>query len=237
MGEPIDPNNLPSGYPPTAYPPTTYLPPGYSPFQPAALPPQLRETPPRDRRRLLVVIGAVIVVGVGAVVAVTLASSGSGTSTVSAPLPMPSSISQYHRDLSAAVDQYRSGLVSDHEKGELGRFFTRAQLGIYTTGEPGVPGVSPTLILLTGRTGDYPNIAEAALTGAVMKSVANPILVVPGADGGSLECALDDEDGAEATICVWSDSTSVGLVFSTGTSLSPEKVGDLTNIARATIDH
>lgn len=220
MSEPIDPN-----------PWSTPVPPLY-PQEPAV--PALSEVQPSRRRWVVLgIVAAVVVAGVA--IAVVLSSGSSGPHKLGPPLPVPAAIETYSQRTDAIVDQFKSSL-SDSAKsapGELKRFLTNGQLAIYGTGT----GIGlPDLVLVMGRSADYPNIADTTTTNQAFGDFGSPQSYDAGHYGGTLQCSNGTEGGASVGACVWSDSTSTGVLLSLTPNITNDDLAELINAARTTID-
>lgn len=216
-----------SPYPLQPYGPVPY---GQQP----GLVPTLAPSPPRSQRRLIItltLVAALVLTGIGIVVA----NSGTSTPSAGAPLPIPTSVGSFNQRTDAILDRYRNSfqreVASIH--GELARFFTKGQLAVYTS-DSGNFGA--TLVMLVGRASAYPNIASAGITGQAFGTFSNPMPFDAGDHGGALQCADAPAANDQESICVWSDSTSVGFLIAVNTTLTLNDVADRTNEARATID-
>ena len=260
MSEPVDPHEM--GWAPPPPVPAGYAQPGYGPRYPPgngpiAAPPQqsgfapipaplptsagygappLWEAPPTPRRRRKVLAAGGALAAAVIIAVVVVAGSGSSTPPSGAPLPVPALIGPYQQRTDALLDRIRSSFQDEaaSQTGELQRFLTRAQIGVYTQNLTNTD--QPTLVTIFGRSSAYPTIASAGITGQIFGPAGTPVPEDAGTHGGALLCSDDSFSVGSETICTWSDDTSVGFLVATQVTISPQDLAALTNQARDIID-
>ena len=215
MSEPVDPYS----WSPSPVPPPQ---PGDVPF--------LADAPPPNHRRLIVSVVAVAAAVVIAV-AVVAFTSGSSPHKYGPALPLPAAVGGFGQQTNALRDRLKSYLTQNPKSAsaEVARFYTHTQLAVYSDSAE-----SDALLLLAGRTSDFPSIADHALTSDYFNGIGLPEPFDAGNHGGALQCAHGSTDSG--VVCLWSDSTSVGMIFELGGQMTPEELATLTNSARDTID-
>lgn len=194
----------------------------------------LSEAAPNHRRWIIIgVVAAVLVAGLAAVLVLS-SDSTSGHHKPGPPLPVPAAIGTYTQRTDAARDQYRAVLDQSAKSatGELKRFLTTGQYAIY--GSSAANRV-PDLVMVMGRSADFPKLADSTTTNQAFGDFGSPDFLDAGHFGGTLECSAGTPSEPGLSVCVWTDSTSTGVILGL-TSISADQLGSLTNTARDTID-
>jgi hypothetical protein len=223
----------------------------YRPPPPFA-PPSLRSAPlagpaaeppappalPAPRRRIA---GALLAVAGAAAVALTLLIVDRTTSPSFRRLSLPRTVAEFHlqRSLSPAeVDALASG---GSFAGFASADLRSAQVGVYGEG----PGAEPKLVLvgLSARADPDVRARLASADGADMADdvVASlgaypAVSVAPGPLGGAVECGFMAADGTSASVGVWADRSTVGILELLETR-SVDSTADLTRRFRSASEH
>lgn len=228
---------------------TTYPNGPYGPWSPAdALPVPVASGHgrPRPRRGLTVTISAcLLVILLGAGVALGLTS---GSDHSSRSISLPNTVSSYNRSLDYDQEQ----LIALLGNGILGSAVTpedirNAKAGVYRNTSPGLPtgSVVPAVVFLGFNADQSPgigrrlhNLSPADVTSQVLLGAgggAFQITWAPGPLGGSIRCGDVNIYGDTATVGVWADYDTLGIIFtipSAGTA-PLDYIGRLTRRMRA----
>jgi hypothetical protein len=215
----------------TSYP---YAPPAYAyaqPQPPVAWYPAPGWQPPhldvraRRRRHLSVLTSVAVIAALVAIGAVLLSGS---TTTHPRSLSLPSSVDDYTRVRTLSGQQ-----VNSMFSGSGGTFgvippadLAAARVGVYAE----LSDDDPTMLFIgfTGqdspsigaqlRTGPAGLVAEQVLDGA--GATTGPQQVDAGPLGGAMRCAIVDIDGDDASVGVWADDDTLGIVLIVGSTIT-----------------
>jgi hypothetical protein len=215
----------------TSYP---YTPPAYAygPPQPPVgwnhvpgrQPPHL-DVRARHRRNLSMLTSVAVIAALIAIGAVLL--SGSGT-THPHSLSLPSSVDGYTKVRTLSGPQV-NGMFSAGG-GTFGVIppadLAAARVGVYaefSTDDPtmlfiGFTGQDSPSIGAQLRTGPASLVAEQILNGA--GATTGPQQVDAGPLGGAMRCAIVDLDGEDASVGVWADDDTLGIVLIVGSTIT-----------------
>ncbi len=194
------------------------------------------------RRRTIAVVTAVVlallaVIGVLAVSAAGPAQRG---------LSLPDSAGPYVRLSTVSGSHVSSIFGSTGTFGSISNAdLASAKIAIYGRGAQSAPSAlfvgfdaadSPTIGSQL-RSEDATQVTEAVLAGA--GASANSVPVDAGPFGGSLECSAVHVDGLDATVGVWADSDTLGVVLLFDPTLGPSlpQTGTITRSFRAQAEH
>jgi hypothetical protein len=200
----------------------------------------------RPRRGLTVTIAACLAVAVlGVGVALGLSS---GSDHGSRSISLPETVSSYNKSMVYSQEQ----LLALLGNGVLGRPVTQqdihnAKAGIYRNTSPGLPtgSVVPAVVFLGFNADQSPgigrrlhNLPPSVVTSQVLLGAgggAFQITWAAGPLGGSIRCGDVQIDGETATVGIWADYDTLGIVFtipSAGTA-PLDYIGRLTRRMRA----
>jgi hypothetical protein len=214
----------------TSYPHGPYAqpvtPPPAAAWYPASgwLPPHLDDSA-RRRRSLSVLVSLGVIASL--VVIGTVLLSGSSTHRARS-LSLPESVDNYTKVSTLSGAQVRSMFTAG--AGTFGAVpaddLAAARVGIYAelnNTEPsmlfiGFTGQDSPSIGAQLRTGPAGEVAEAILSTA--GATSGPQSVDAGPLGGAMRCATVDVDGDAATIAVWADDDTLGIVLIIGSTLT-----------------
>jgi hypothetical protein len=189
------------------------------------------------------VFAAVIAIGVALL-------AGSGTATIRT-LSLPDSVDDYVRVSTLDGSQIRSMFATGGAFGSIATTdLSRALVGVYTNnndGEPSLlfigftaedsPSLGPQL-----HAGPADRVAGEVLAGAA--ATTTPVHVDAGPFGGAIRCATIALSGELASVGVWADHDTLGIVmvvesFRPGnfSSTSIDRTGELTRDIRNAAEH
>jgi hypothetical protein len=229
---------------PPAAPTTSWYP--VSGWQPGPV-----DSSARRRRRVSVLMAMAVVTALVAICAVLLAGEPGGGNHARS-LSLPNSVDGYTRVGTLTGAQVRS--IFPAGGGALGSIasddLTGARVGVYATLDDSGPSM-----LFIGFTGhDSPSLG-AQLRAAPAGTVAEQVLTGAGAAhgatsvdagplGGAMRCATVAIDGQDASVGVWADTDTLGIVVlvvdpatSSGTTPTAASTGSVTRDFRAKAEH
>lgn len=230
---------------PVAYPPIGH---GYPPPPPAGpwspgqgwAPQQTVDRSARRRTIAVVVAVGLVLVAVLAVLSV----SAAGPSRRS--LSLPDTAGPYLR-LSSVSGSQISSIIGSH--GTFGSIpdsdLAKAKIAIYARGAQSAPRAlfigfdaadSPTVGGQL-RSEDAAQVTDSVLAGA--GAAGNSVAVDAGPLGGSMKCSAVRVDGLDATVGVWADADTLGVVLLFDPTLGPSlpQTGAVTRMFRAQAEH
>lgn len=219
----------PNPYPPVAWHPANQWPAGGE-WQTA------RHVRAASRRRSRLVAGAVVATLF--VIVGTLLIGQSRASRRS--LSVPDSAAGYSRISSVTSGQLQSMFGSTGTLGGLSpEDLQHAKVGVYGHNSATLPSMvfvgfdaaSPTISRQLGSE-DSAQVTSDVLASA--GSTLTPVEVDAGPLGGSIKCGTVEMDGVEASVGVWADADTLGIVLLFDPTLSPsrQQTGDVTRSFR-----
>jgi len=231
----------PYAYPPPAhhYPPPQPLGGGWAPGQ-GWVP---HRTDDRAARRRTIAVVAAVVLALAAIVGV-LSVRAAGPNPRS--LSLPDTAGPYLR-LSTISSSQIGTIIGSH--GTFGSIsssdLTKAKIGIYSRGAQSSPralfvgfdAADSPVIGSQLRSEDAARVTDSVLAGA--GASGNAVVVDAGPLGGSLKCSAVRVDGLDATVGVWADSDTLGVVLLFDPTLGPSlpQTGAVTRMFRAQAEH
>jgi hypothetical protein len=203
-------------YPPPygAYPPPPVAWPPPSKWQPRHL-----DGTAHRRRRTTVLTGMAVITALVAICAVLLSNQSAGSHPRS--LTLPTSVDNYTMVRALNGAQVRSMFTAGG--GTFGsmqpRDLDNARVGVYTA----LDDSDPTLLFIGFSGQDSPTVGErlrsdppTTVTDEVLSgtgATAGPTTVDAGPLGGAMRCADIDLDGQNASVAVWADHDTLGIVL------------------------
>jgi hypothetical protein len=258
MTNPVDPNaqwQHPYPQPPVEYsPPPPFAPPGPAPAgqhpqygqpyppgyappwltDPAALPWSPPPTPPRRHTGLIVaavLVAVAMALGVGYFVL--------RDSDTPDRLAIPAAFDGYTR-----LSNQRTGDMESSMRSMIGGFgggarkaFDSATIGLYANNS----GDTPRLIAMVLPTSAFPSGSASSTTDEMLRGLSmfggNDVRSYPpGPRGGSSMCGSVKFGTIREVLCAWSDSTTVGLMVSVITPMTPRRLSGVERDFRAFLD-
>ncbi|HEY2299206.1 MAG TPA: hypothetical protein VGH43_15845 [Jatrophihabitans sp.] len=229
---PVPPMAPPVQYPP---PPMVWQPgSGWAPY-PAG--PQ-----PTARRRTIAVVSAVAVALLAIVTTLVISAAGPSRHTLS----LPETAGDYVKLSTVSGSHITTIFGSNGTFGSIPTTdLTRARVGVYARGSQSAPSA-----LFVGFSGsESPTIGQqlrsessGQVTAEVLAGAGaalTPLTVDAGPLGGSLRCSSVQVNGLSATVGVWADGDTLGVVLLFDPVVRPslEQTGDVTRDFRAQAEH
>jgi hypothetical protein len=224
----------PSPYPPVAWHPAHRYPAGGD-WQHSS---RLRSS----RRRTVAIVAATVVALIGIVGALLIGNVAHTTRSLS----LPRTAGDYTRLTTISGTHLRSMFGAGSAFSAIPPDdLDAAKVAVYGRG----PQQTPSLLFVGFVAADSPNIGRqlrsedsAQVTSDVLLGAGASLAPLPvdaGPLGGSLECSSVDVDGLSASVGVWADSDTLGMILLFDPSLTPsrEQTGDVTRSFRASAEH
>lgn len=197
-------------------------------------------TDTRARRRTVIVVSTLVLALLVVIGALALGNAGPDGHSIS----LPETAGAYLRVSTVSGDQIQSifggGTFGTVPAADL----EKAKIGVYARGSQS----SPSAVFIGFTASDSPTIgrqlrSEAAdvVTSDVLAGAGAPSTVQydAGPLGGSLRCGSTRVDGLYATVGVWADADTLGLLLLIDPSVSPStrQTGAVTRTFRAQAEH
>jgi hypothetical protein len=229
----------------TSYPPA--LQPTLAPTaEPVPSPVWSPATTTRHQRPHGLSVAVVVLVAAALLVIGTVLVTTDGSSNDRHSLSLPDSAGAYTRVSTISGSQLQNVFTGSGAFGNLAaQDMDHAKVGLYVRGQERTPtllfvGFSASESPVIGRelrTEAAEDVADDVLLGA--GSTSPPLPVDAGPLGGAIECTQVDLDGEPATVGVWADSDTLGIVLlvDPAAPLSTAQAGEVTRAMRANAEH
>ena len=195
-----------------------------------------------SRRRSIAIVAATVVALIGIVGALLISAAGPTTRSLS----LPETSGDYTRLTTITGSHLRSMFGAGSAFSAIPPAdLDHAKVAVYGRGAL----QTPSLLFVGFSAADSPNIGQqlrsensAQVTSDVLTGAGAslaPLSVDAGPLGGSLECSSVDVDGLSASVGVWADSDTLGMILLFDPALTPsrEQTGEVTRSFRAAAEH